>query len=80
MSSKTTKNKVRISVTIIPSLDNMLTKVSQNSGESKSSLIEQALAKYLKNKLKEDVKTLSRINFDDLPSEDEWLSIQSDIL
>lgn len=80
MHSKTTKNKVRISVTIIPSLDNMLTKVSKNSGESKSGLIEQALVKYLKNKLTDDVKILSKMNFDDLPSEDEWLSIQSDIL
>ena len=80
MSSKSARNKVRISVTIIPSLDNMLTKVSKNSGESKSSLIEHAVSKYLKNKFEKDIKTLSKMDFDDLPSEDEWLSIQSNNL
>lgn len=77
MPSKTTKNKIRISVTIVPSIDNMLTKIANKSGESKSSLVEFALSKYLASKFEEDIKTLSQIKFDDLPSEDDWLQIQS---
>lgn len=79
MSSKliSSKSKIRISITIIPALDKMLEKVSINSGKSKSSLIEQAISQYFKNKLEKDLEMLSKINFEDLPSEDNWLEIQS---
>lgn len=38
-----------------------------------------ALEFWFKNRLRQDVKALSLINFDDLPSEDEWLSLQSTV-
>lgn len=71
------KSKVRISITIMPSLDNMLKEASRNSGESKSYLVERAISAYLKSKLEKDIKILSKIDFDDLPSENDWLEIQS---
>lgn len=77
MPSESIKNKIRISVTIMPSIDSMLTKIANKSGKSKSSLVEFALSRYLKSKFEEDMKTLSRIKFNDLPGEDDWLQIQS---
>jgi hypothetical protein len=65
-------NKVRISVTILPSLNLILEKESENTGTSKSELVENALKKYLKNKLEHDAKILGSLHFDDLPSEHEW--------
>lgn len=79
MPSKSTKNKIRISVTIIPTLDNMLTKIAKKSGQSKSCLVELALSSYLKNKFEDDIAALAKMKFDDLPSEDDWLMLQSDL-
>lgn len=73
------KTKNRISITIMPSLNDMLEKISEKSGLSKSALVEDAVAQYLQKRLTEDVKALSKMHFDDLPSEDEWLEIQSEI-
>jgi len=70
-------SKIRISITILPMVNNMLEKVRVKSGVSKSSLIEDAVKFFLQRQLDKDSKALSRLNFDDLPSEDEWLSIQS---
>lgn len=71
---------MRISVTVIPFVNTMLEKVSQRSGLSKSLLVEKALKEFLQRQLDKDSKALAKIHFDDLPSEDEWLSIQSKIL
>lgn len=73
------KAKNKISITIMPSINELLEKVSRKSGLSKSALIEKAVAQYLEDKLEEDIKALSKMHFDDLPSEDEWLEIQSKI-
>ena len=72
-------NKKRISITILPIVDALLSKVSQSLGESKSLLVEKALKEFLERQLEKDAKALSKMKFDDLPTEDEWLSIQSDI-
>ena len=72
-------SKIRISVTIIPFVNQMLEKVSKRAGLSKSSLVEQALKQFLQQQLAKEAKALAKIHFDDLPSEDEWLSIQSSI-
>ncbi|MFA5793086.1 MAG: ribbon-helix-helix domain-containing protein [Candidatus Gracilibacteria bacterium] len=66
------KNKTRISITILPSINLMLDKESKNIGVSKSELIENALKSYLRNKLQHDAKILGQMHFDDLPSETEW--------
>lgn len=68
--------KVRISITINPKLDNMLQEVSQTAGKSKSFLIEEAVKAYLQQKLDRDSMELAKLEFDDLPSEDEWSLIQ----
>lgn len=71
--------KVRISVTIHPNLDNMLQKSIEKSGSSKSALVEQALTSYFKKSFVKDIKLLAKMKFEDLPSEDDWLEIQSKI-
>jgi len=68
--------KSRISITIIPMINDMLDKVSKRAGISKSMLIEKALKNFLKEQLEADAKALSKLNFDDLPGEDEWLKLQ----
>ncbi|MBI2638855.1 ribbon-helix-helix domain-containing protein [Candidatus Peregrinibacteria bacterium] len=69
--------KRRISITILPIIDDSLAKLSEQEDVSKSALVEKAIREFLQNKLDEDTKTLSQIKFDDLPSEDEWLTVQS---
>lgn len=73
------KTKMRISITVFPLTNETLGKISERYGISKSALVERALNKFLKNQLDKDSKVLSKLTFDDLPSEDEWLSIQSDL-
>jgi len=70
--------KTRISITIIPTVNILLEKISKKTGISKSALVENALKDYLQHQLEEDVKALSTMHFDDLPSENDWLSIQSE--
>ncbi|MBT4384952.1 ribbon-helix-helix domain-containing protein [Candidatus Peregrinibacteria bacterium] len=72
------KAKRRISITIIPQLDDAMIQISKENGISKSSIMEQAIASFLKAKLVKDAKALSKMKFDDLPTEDEWLTIQND--
>jgi hypothetical protein len=71
--------KTRISITIIPMVNLMLEKVSKKTGVSKSALVENAIREYLGKQLEQDIKALSKISFNDLPTEDEWQSLQSDI-
>lgn len=71
------KNKMRVSITVIPFINEMLEKISKRSGMSKSLLVEQALKQYLQEQLDKDSKALAQIKFEDLPSEDEWLLLQS---
>jgi hypothetical protein len=73
------KTKIRITVTILPSINNLLEKVCKRSGLSKSLLVEQSIKDFLQERLEEDSKALANIKFDDLPSEDEWSDIQSKI-
>jgi len=75
--SKKPHTKLRISVTIIPSVNTMLELLSKRTGLSKSALVEKALKDLLDKQLEADAKALSKMKFDDLPTEDEWLLIQS---
>jgi len=77
--AKSAKTKLRISITIIPLVNSMLENVSKRSGISKSMLVEMALKSFLAKQLESDTKKLAKIEFDDLPSEEDWLSIQSEI-
>lgn len=58
-------------------MNSMLEKVSKQSGQSKSSLVERAVKDLLSKKLVDDSKILSNLNFDDTPDENQWLEIQS---
>lgn len=77
--AKNTSVKARICITIIPLINDMLEKVCEKSGISKSLLIEKAIKDFLKHQLEKDSKALSKMTFDDLPSEDDWFSLQSQI-
>ena len=69
--------KVRISMTLHPQIDQQLSKWAQTVGKSKSSIIESALRMFFLEKLNEDTKALAAMSFDDLPTEEDWLSIQN---
>lgn len=69
------QSKTRISITINPVTNEMLDNLTQTSGVSKSSLIEKAIKDLLNAQLERDAKSLSKMKFDDLPNEDEWLAI-----
>ncbi|MFA4815218.1 MAG: hypothetical protein WC924_05070 [Candidatus Gracilibacteria bacterium] len=77
--SQSLHNKKRISITILPIVDTLLSKVSRSLGESKSLIVEKALREFLERQLDKDTKALAQMKFDDLPTEDEWLAVQSDI-
>ena len=70
--------KKRISVTIIPTLAEFLEEFAKQTNTTKSAVVESAL-KYLSEKrLANDAKKLANMKFDDLPTEDEWLQIQTE--
>lgn len=74
MKSKNTR--MRISITILPTLNKLLEEISKSEKISKSSLVEKLIEMHLSSKLKSEAKKLAKMKFDDLPTEDEWLLIQ----
>ena len=74
--TKNPHTKLRISVTIIPSVNDMLEMLSERTGLSKSALVEKALKDLLNKQLEDDAKILAKLDAEDLPTEDEWLMIQ----
>lgn len=76
--TQTKSNKRKISISILPTLDDMVQKISESSGSSKSAIIEIALKRFIEVQLEKDAKSLAKIKIDDLPNEDEWIQIQSD--
>lgn len=67
---------MRISITILPTLNKLLEEISKSEKISKSSLVEKLIEMHLSSKLKSEAKKLAKMKFDDLPTEDEWLLIQ----
>lgn len=72
-------SKKRISITIVNSLDEEISNIAKDMQISKSSIIETAVKSYLMNKLDRDTKELSGMTFDDLPDEDAWLDLQTEL-
>ena len=70
-------SKTRISVTIIHQLAQILEEMAKERSVSKSSIVESALQDLVEEKMRKDAKKLAKMKFDDLPTEDEWLQIQS---
>ena len=79
MTSLKSKAKTRISITIIPMVNEMLEKISARKGISKSLLIEQAIKNFLQKQLEKDVEALAKLRFNDLPNEDDWLALESSL-
>lgn len=72
-----TTKTARISALLPSSLVEEVKKTSEEESTTQSSVIKRALESWFKCKLRKDAKALSKINFEDLPSEDEWELIQS---
>ena len=73
------KQKTRISALLPSLLTRELQKESRDRNVTQSSIIEYALHMWLRKKLRTDAKELSKLRFNDLPSEEEWAAIQSEI-
>ncbi|MBA3046912.1 hypothetical protein KKC83_06130 [Patescibacteria group bacterium] len=71
-----TTQTTRISALLPLPLVKEVKKVSMKDDVTQSSIIKNALEFWLQNKLRQDTKSLSKINFNDLPSEDDWALIQ----
>ena len=72
----TASKTIRISALLPYSLVAEVKKASEKNSITQSSVIKSALEFWLRNKLENDTKSLASINFDDLPSEDDWALIQ----
>lgn len=74
MSTRTTKSRMSI---ILPKfLIKEVEKASKALHRPKSAIIEFALQHWLNMKLDNDSKELANLNFEDLPTEDDWLLLQ----
>lgn len=69
----------RVSALLPASLVREVKRLSQRDSTSQSFIIKNALQYWLGERLKKDTKELSRMIFDDLPSEDEWTLLQPKI-
>ncbi len=54
-------------------------KYSNTKQITQSLVLQKALESWINTKLDQDTKELAKINFDDLPNENEWLELQSKI-
>ncbi len=75
-----TQQKARMSIILPKRLAEEVKNFSSNNNITQSFVIEKALSKWLKDKLEEDTKELAEMKFDDLPNEDDWSSIQSNLI
>ncbi len=75
--TKTKPRTSRISALLPASLTKELKRVSEKENLTQSFIIQQSLKLWLRERLKKDARELSKIDFDDLPNEDDWLAIQS---
>ena len=67
--------KSRISAVLPHHLTVELRQISLAEHIPQSRVLEDALGFWLQHRLEADVRELSKLTFDDLPSEDEWLSL-----
>lgn len=69
-----------MSISISSYIYDLLEDETRAKTANKSQIVESALRSMFKSKLEDDAKKLSKIKFDDLPSEDDWLAIQNETL
>jgi len=72
-----TAKSTRVSVLLPSYLVAEIKKISEKDEVTQSNIVKRALDAWLKKRLTEDAKALSKMVFDDLPSENEWVGIQS---
>lgn len=70
--------KEKISVSISSPLVKFLEDIAHTEHISKSALVENALENYRHIRLAQDAQKLAQMHFNDLPTEEEWLTIQSE--
>jgi len=73
-----TKNK-RISALLPSFLVDEVKRSSEIEDSTQSEIIKKALEEWFNKRLAEDAREIAKIKFNDLPTEDEWLMIQSKI-
>lgn len=73
-----TKNK-RISALLPSFLVDEVKRSSEMEDSTQSEIIKKALEEWFNKRLAEDAREIAKMKFDDLPTEDEWLMIQSKI-
>lgn len=69
--------KQRISALLPEFLVSELKNESEDKNITQSAIIQKALEIWFAQKMKKDLKELSKIEFKDLPSENEWHDLQS---
>ena len=73
-----TGNKFRICVTIMPSINAALERLAYDKNTSKSAVVEEALKNFIGTQLENDARKLAEMQFDDVPTEEEWLALELD--
>ena len=74
-----TQQKTRISASLPTNLVIEVRQASSIQNVSQSFILQNALEDWFDSNLAKDAKALSKMSFKDLPSEDEWCSVQSKI-
>ena len=71
--------KTKISVSISNMLAMFLEEQAKLENTSKSALVEKSLKQMIDDRMEKEAKIIAKTKFDDLPTEDEWLEIQSEL-
>lgn len=69
---------VKLSISLPKKLAEEIKRISDEKNVSKSFVVKKALDDMMLKKMEEDFKELSKMKFDDLPTEEEWLIIQNE--
>lgn len=75
-----TATKTKLSVTVSNTLAHLLDMVARDSEVPKSELVEEALKLWHEKRLEEAAKEIADVEYKDLPTDDEWLAMNSSLL
>lgn len=67
-----------MSVSLPQKLVEEIERISEENSTTKSFVVKKALNDMFSKKLENDLNDLSKMKFDDLPSEEDWLIIQNE--
>ena len=74
-----TLQKERVSALLPAKLMHEVARTATEQSTTKSAIIEEALRLWIQHRLDQDTKALAELTFDDLPTEEEWDVIQSEV-